>query len=134
MSPVATAFVAGSTGYVGREVVAALAARKDRAAGHVRPDSPALATWQARFAELGAEVDATPWDEDALVKSLETLAPSAVFALLGTTRARAKRDPEASYEKVDYGLTTMLLRATKRAAPRARFVYLSSYGVSEKPT
>jgi uncharacterized protein YbjT (DUF2867 family) len=61
------------------------------------------------------------------------LRPDFVFALLGTTRARAARDERATgraagYEAVDYGLTVMLLRAALAAGIRPRFVYLSSLG------
>jgi uncharacterized protein YbjT (DUF2867 family) len=136
-----TAFVAGATGYTGREVVRALRARGARVAAHVRPDSSSLEAWRARFGELGADVDATPWDEATMTTTLRALAPTHVFALLGTTRARAKgaakRGEDAAaetYEKVDYGLTMLLARATLAAGLRPRFVYLSSLGVPEGPT
>ena len=127
------AFVAGATGYVGREVVRVLAARGDRAVAHVRPDSSRLAGWRERFAAMGAEVDSTPWDEAAMTAALERLRPAAVFALLGTTRARARREAErgvdAGYEAVDYGLTALLLRAATASGVAPRFVYLSAAGV-----
>ena len=134
-----TAFVAGATGYTGREVVRALHARGVRAVAHVRPDSPRLEEWRARFAEQGAEVDATPWDEAAMIATLKRLRPDVVFALLGTTRARAKeaakRDEDASrqsYEAVDYGLSAILLHAAIEAGNKPRFVYLSAMGVSDE--
>ncbi len=115
------AFIAGATGYTGREVVRALRARGIRAVAHVRPDSAQLDTWRARFEAMGAEVDATPWDDAAMQATLAALRPSLVFALLGTTRARAKeaekRHEDAasqSYEAVDYGLSAILLRASVR--------------------
>ena len=130
------AFVAGATGYVGRELVRELAARGVRAVAHVRPDSARLGEWRERFAALGGEVDATPWEEDAMTATLERLRPGAVFAALGTTRARARseaaRGVDAGYEAVDYGLTALLLRAAVRASATGaapRFVYLSSAGV-----
>lgn len=129
------AFVAGATGYTGRAVVAELVARGARTVAHVRPDSPRLDEWRARFAEMGAEVDATPWERGAMAARLASLRPTLVFALLGTTRARARRaaraggDPAAeSYEAVDYGLTALLIDAAAPAAPR--FVYLSAAGAS----
>src|SRR5215208_1501420 len=70
LHPMTTAFVAGATGYTGREVVRQLVERGVRAVAHVRPDSPRLAEWRERFAELGAEVDATPWEEPAMRASL----------------------------------------------------------------
>ena len=132
------AFVAGATGLTGRSVVAELRAAGVRTVAHVRPDSSRLASWRERFEGLGAEVDTTPWDEAALTERLRELSPTLVFALLGTTRRRAKqaakagRDPAAEgYEVVDYGLTAMLRRACEACGSRPRFVYLSAMGVSE---
>jgi uncharacterized protein YbjT (DUF2867 family) len=132
------AFVAGATGLTGRWVVTELRTRGVPAIAHVRPDSSSLARWRERFEGEGAEVDTTPWDEAALTETLRARAPRIVFALLGTTRKRARvaaksgRDPKAeSYEAVDYGLTAMLRRAAEASGHRPRFVYLSSMGVRE---
>jgi nucleoside-diphosphate-sugar epimerase len=129
-----SAFVAGATGYTGRAVVAELRRRGWNVVAHVRPDSPRLAEWRERFEGLGARVDTTPWQQDALHETLGQVRPAAVFALLGTTRRRAARaersGEDASYEAVDLGLTMMLLRAAREAASDARFVYLSSLGAS----
>ncbi len=127
-----TFFVAGATGYVGRATVGAAAGTPGvRAVAHVRPDSSALETWRSRFALLGAEVDATPWDEDAMAASLARVRPAAVFVLLGTTRRRAAASGD-TYESVDYGLVALLFRAAVRAAADTgaspRFVYLSALG------
>jgi uncharacterized protein YbjT (DUF2867 family) len=134
----ASAFVAGATGYTGKEVVRALRARGIQTHAHVRPGSSALAKVEPLFRELGAVLDTTPWDETALTATLARIRPEAVFALLGTTRARtrdAARRGDASerlgYDAVDYGLTAMLLRAVRTAGLSPRFVYLSSAGVSE---
>ncbi len=135
MTP-ASAFVAGATGYVGRALVRLLADGGATVAAHVRPDSPQLAEWRARFGAMGATVDATPWDEDAMSATLAARRPAAVFALLGTTRKRARaaaaRGGTESYESVDYGLTALLLCAAQRAARETgatpRFVYLSAVG------
>jgi uncharacterized protein YbjT (DUF2867 family) len=125
-----TAFVAGATGYTGRALVRELRSRGIATVAHVRPDSPALAEWRGRFESVGAVVDVTPWNEDALPATMGRIAPGAVFALLGTTRARMRQSGgRDSYESVDYGLSAMLLRAVQRGAPGARFVYLSSAGV-----
>jgi uncharacterized protein YbjT (DUF2867 family) len=129
-----TAFVAGATGYTGREVVRQLAESGVRTIAHVRPDSPSLSEWRDRFVRMGALVDTTPWDQHALESSLYYHAPDIVYALLGTTKARAraasKAGGQADYEHVDYGLTMMLLNAVRRSAPSAKFVYLSSLGAS----
>ncbi len=132
------AFVAGATGYTGGAVVRALARRGASVRAHVRPDSPRLALWRERLAAPGVTVDETPWEEGALVTALGAFPPTHVFALLGTTRARAAAaaragDPAADYEAVDYGLTVLLLRAAAAAArggAAPRFVYLSSLGAT----
>ena len=131
-SPIA--FIAGATGYTGSHLVEILRERGWTVHAHVRPDSTALADWTARFEALGAVVDTTPWEEHALQADLAQIQPTHVFALLGTTRARAKRGSGAiadTYEAVDYGLSAMLRRCTEAAAPHARFVYLSSLGVRQ---
>ena len=126
------AFVAGATGYTGRAVVERLVADGFEAVAHVRPDSSRLASERERFATAGATVDTTPWDEAAMTETLRKLAPVAVFGLLGTTRAREKREGKepgaAGYEAVDYGLTALLLRAAKASGVRPRFIYLSAAG------
>lgn len=128
------ALVAGATGYTGRALVRALRERGAIVFAHVRPDSPRLAEWQARFGALGAEVDATSWEAAAMRATLARTQPTHVFALLGTTRRRMRAEGTAanSYEAVDYGLTSLLLEATRTAAPAARFVYLSAVGASER--
>jgi uncharacterized protein YbjT (DUF2867 family) len=134
MTTAGGAFVAGATGYTGRFLVAALRTQGVPAVAHVRSDSPRLAEWHAHFSSLGATVDATPWQAEPLQVSLARLQPRFVFALLGTTRKRTQREAargrDSSYQAVDYGLSRMLLHATQSACPAARFVYLSSLGVS----
>jgi uncharacterized protein YbjT (DUF2867 family) len=130
------AFVAGATGYTGREVVRALRARGADTLAHVRPDSARLAEWRARFVALGAEVDTTPWEAAPMAATLRQFRPDAVFALLGTTRARARRASgqgggDQGYEAVDFGLTMLLYRAAEASGARPRFVYLSAAGVRE---
>lgn len=133
-------FIAGATGYTGRAVVRCCATAGAETVAHVRPDSPRLEEWRRRFAEVGARVDATPWQPVALATTLAQLRPTHVFALLGTTRARARQAaradrPPADYEAVDYGLTRMLLDAVLTAEQavgiRPRFVYLSAVGARE---
>ena len=130
------AFVAGATGYTGREVVRALRGRGVVTVAHVRPDSSRLPAWRQRFEALGARVDTTPWDGEALTQALTLLRPDAVFALLGTTRARATRAAgqgrDEGYEAVDYGLTMLLYHAATLSGASPRFVYLSAAGVREQ--
>ncbi len=133
-----TAFVAGATGFTGREVVRLLLERGIPTVAHVRPDSPRLEEWTGRFSGIGAEVDATAWDEGAMRETLLRVRPSLVFSLLGTTRARmhaarrAGEDPASrSYEAVDCGLTALLIEAAKATGLSTRFVYLSATGVKE---
>jgi uncharacterized protein YbjT (DUF2867 family) len=125
-------FVAGATGYTGRAVVATLRAHGVPVLAHVRPDSASASTWRARLESLGAEVDHTPWEATALNARLAHRQPGAVFALLGTTRARAKREGITdAYATIDYGLSAMLLRAASAAGNSPRFIYLSATGARE---
>ena len=133
-------FIAGATGYTGREVVRCCATLGVRTVAHVRPDSSRLAQWRERFATMGATTDTTPWERAAMIATLTRLRPTHVFALLGTTRARARLTEKAggateSYETVDYGLTHLLLQAATEAARatgvRPRLVYLSAIGARE---
>lgn len=132
---ISLAFVAGATGFVGRQVVAQLAARGCKVVAHVRPDSAQLESWRARFTELGAQPDATAWQLPLLTERLRELAPSHLFLCLGTTARRAKADRLSGdpYETIDYGLTKLAVDAAKAAhaaAPEVtpRLVYLSSIG------
>lgn len=131
MTPPRRAFVAGATGYTGREVVRALVESGVQTYAHVRPDSSSLASWGERFGALGAEVDTTAWDEGAMSGRLLELAPTLLFALLGTTRHRMQAE-QASYDTVDYGLTALLIRAASILSPKPKFVYLSSLGVGPR--
>ena len=132
------AFVAGATGYTGREVVRVLLARGVRTVAHVRPDSARAEAWRQRFESEGAAVDVTPWVDADIARTLSALQPTHVFSLLGTTRARrresASRGTDESYEAIDYGLTAMLIRAAVASGSQPRFVYLSALGVREHVT
>ena len=131
------AFVAGATGYTGRAVVESLIAHGAEAYAHVRPDSAALPRWRNHFADIGATIDTTPWSESAMLATLTRLRPTHIFALLGTTKKRAKR-AEASgrasedYEAVDYGLTALLLRAAVDSGIAPHFTYLSAIGANAR--
>lgn len=129
------AFVAGATGYTGREVVPRLVSAGVRTVAHVRPGSADGARWEERFTKIGAEVDRSPWEEEGMAETLGRLRPALVFSLLGTTRSRARREGMSgaeAYERIDYGLTRLLLDAAIAAGSRPRFVYLSSLGVSPR--
>jgi uncharacterized protein YbjT (DUF2867 family) len=130
------AFVAGATGYTGREVVRELRAHGVPAVAHVRPENPRLAEWEARFQAHYAVMDTTPWELYALRETLLRWQPTHVFALLGTTRARLRAAHRAghadSYQTIDYGLSAQLLQALLLTGFQAKFSYLSSIGVSER--
>jgi uncharacterized protein YbjT (DUF2867 family) len=125
-----SAFVLGATGFVGREVVRQLCVRGTKTVAHVRPDSSKLADWRARFGELGAEVDATPWDAAALATRLRELAPEQLYILIGTTRSKAKAEGQQGdiYEAIDLGLTRLAVDAARASEGTPRIVYLSAIG------
>lgn len=128
------AWIAGATGYTGRAVVACLRAQGAEVHAHVRPDSPQLDHWRTQFTALGAVVETTPWRPDDLREALHRSSANQVYALLGTTKARARAAERAGaapadYAQVDVGLTCMLLAAAVAAGKRPRFVYLSAAGV-----
>lgn len=124
------AFVAGATGYVGREVVRELRKREIITVAHVRPDSSRLSEWKKRFTSLGAKVDTTSWDEKAMARRFSQIKPSHIFCLIGTIRSRMKKE-KVSYDSIDHGLTALLVKAVQRAKISPRFVYVSAAGVKE---
>ena len=133
------AFIAGATGYTGRALVTVLRAQGVQTTAHVRPDSKSLDTHRAAFEALGAEVDTSPWTQEAINEALTRLRPTLVFCLLGTTRHRVARERSEggqglTYEAVDYGMTMMVVRAAEALEPPPRVVYLSAAGVkASKP-
>jgi uncharacterized protein YbjT (DUF2867 family) len=84
---------------------------------------------------MGAEVDTAAWEAEAMTATLRRAAPDRVFALLGTTGKRARGDGMSrveAYQRIDVGLTLLLLDAVRAAGLRPRFVYLSSVGTSNR--
>jgi uncharacterized protein YbjT (DUF2867 family) len=126
------AFVFGATGFVGREVVRQLCVRGATAIAHVRPDSKSLDTWRARFTEMGASVDTTPWNAALLAARFKETKPAQLYICIGTTRKAAKRDQLEGniYEQVDYGLTKVAVDAARASETQPRIVYLSSVGAN----
>jgi len=125
-----SAFVAGATGYTGREVVRQLRERGVRTVAHVRPGTAAT-RWVDAFRAWGAEVAEVPWEPDALRGAIARAEADFVFSLVGTTRARARREAlqaEDIYDAVDFRLHAMLVDAAASARLGARLVYLSSLG------
>tara|TARA_R110002096_G_scaffold361075_1_gene554067 strand:- start:6845 stop:7558 length:714 start_codon:yes stop_codon:yes gene_type:complete len=124
------AFVAGSTGYVGQALVRALCEQGVTTIAHIRPGSSKLARLGPVLEGIGATVDTTPWDVDALTKTLKRFNTSHVFCLIGTTRKQASAEGIEGdiYERIDLGLTSMLVDAAAKQARPPRFVYLSSIG------
>lgn len=128
------AFVAGATGYTGKELIGQLRRAGLDVVAHIRPSSPSFERSKTEFEALGARVCAVEWDQEAFFKAFADLQPSHVFALLGTTKKKGKeekaRGERATYETVDYELTAMLMRAALSSGTCQRFIYLSSLGVS----
>lgn len=130
------AWVAGATGFTGREVVRNLVERGVEVIAHVRPDSSRLEEWTKLFGEMGVRVDSTAWDPEALRESVGRVQPDLVYCLIGTTkkRMRANSRGKENYETIDYGLTAMLVEAASATATGAKqpvFVYLSASGTKE---
>ncbi len=128
------AFVAGATGYTGREVVHQLCERNDEVTAHVRPGSPSAARWASQFREWGAQVLEVPWELAPLTGALAERRPDLVFSCIGVTRASARRDQVADgdiYQQVDVRLNGLLVEAVRAAGLAPRFVYLSSIGAKE---
>ncbi len=125
-----TAFVLGSTGFVGREVVRQLCVRGAKTIAHVRPDSSKLEDWRKSFGALGAELDTSKWDAGELAAALRAKRPDQLYILIGTTRSKAKSDQVAGdiYEQVDLGLTQLAVDAARASEIKPRLVYLSSIG------
>lgn len=126
--------MAGASGYVDGHVAAELLRRDVPTIAHVRPGSPDLERASARLAGLGATLDSTPWEAGAMEATFAHRPPTHVFALVGTTRARMRRDPtgEESYESVDLFTTELLIGAARRLPRAPRFLYLSSIGTSAR--
>ncbi len=127
-----TAFVLGATGFVGHEVVRQLCVRGTKVIAHVRPDSKKVGEWKQRFGELGADVDATPWDAAALAARWRELRPAQIYICIGTTRSKARADAVQGniYEQVDYGLTKLAVDAARASETQPRIVYLSAIGAN----
>jgi uncharacterized protein YbjT (DUF2867 family) len=125
-----TAYVLGATGFVGREVVRQLCVRATTVVAHIRPDSKSLAEWRGKLEALGATVDTTPWDAAQMAQTIDRIAATQVFILIGTTRGKAKSDAIDGdiYEKVDYGLTKIAVEAAQQSKAKPRIVYLSGIG------
>ena len=124
------AFVAGATGFVGRQVVGELRARGVTTIAHVRPTSKRLDAWRETFAGMGAEVDTSPWEAAALAEAMRARGVTHVFVAIGTTRKQAKADGITGdpYEQIDHALTRMLCEAAAASGAAPRIVYLSSVG------
>lgn len=128
------AFVAGATGYTGREVVRQLCERGMTVAAHLRPGSPSAERWGREFSAWGAEVVEAPWQAADMTAALAARRPELVFSCLGVTRSSARRDQLGDvdiYQEVDVRLTALLVEAVRAAGIAPRFVYLSSIGARE---
>lgn len=128
----AVALVAGSTGYVGQAVVGALCERGITTIAHIRPGSSKLDRLSPALQRLGASVDTSAWDVDALTKTISRNRVTHVFLLIGTTRKQASAEGIEGdiFEHIDLRLTSMLIEAAAQQATPPRFVYLSSIGAN----
>jgi len=117
--------ITGATGFVGSQLVEALAARGVPIRALVRRPDRAR-----RLAELGAEqVPGDLGDEAALARAVE--GTSVVFHLAAATRARSARE----YEEANAAGTRRLMEAVRAARrPPRRVVYLSSLAAAGPST
>src|SRR5512142_302585 len=114
------ALVTGATGFVGSHVVEALAARGDTVTVLARSEARA-----APLAPLGVAV-ALGSLEDPAALAAAARGQDVVFHLAGLTAAATPAD----YQRVNAEGTRRLLEAAAAAAaPRARFVYVSTQAV-----
>ena len=72
-----------------------------------------------------------------MTERLQAARPTHVFALLGTTAKRTRKEQQegmaiTGYDGVDYGLSVQLLQAAQTLSTPPRFIYLSSIGVDNK--
>ena len=133
------AFVAGATGLTGRALVEELAGRGIETIAHVRQDQGQLDEWLEWFRTQGSQVDVTAWEQIDISSTLARLKPSLVFCLLGSNPTRMRRtgahkfNPFVDgYDAVDYGYSTMLMRASSSCGSNPRFVLVSAQGASEQ--
>lgn len=125
-----SAYITGATGYTGRAVVQKLRERNVDTIAHIRPASSGREEYTARFRDMGAGVDVTPWELEAMAETMDNVDPDLVFFLVGTTRARARTSNEdESYEAVDYGLLSLLVDACTSVPSPPKLLYLSAMGV-----
>ena len=126
-----TAFVTGATGYTGRSVVALLRRRGVTTLAHMRPESTRATAHVRDFEALGARIISCPWNAAELDAVMDAERPQVVFCLIGTTRARARKDNVKGdiYDTIDYGLSSMLLHAAAMCQSQPKFIYLSCMGI-----
>ena len=123
-------WVAGATGYTGRNLVAHLRGLDLPTWAHVRPDSSSRREATDAFMAQGAKVSHVPWEVAQMAEAIARAKPAYVFSLIGTTKARMRQEQGSSYDTVDLGLTTCLLEAIAMAGLSPVFVLLSSQGTS----
>jgi nucleoside-diphosphate-sugar epimerase len=132
------ALVFGATGYTGNALVPLFAQHPaSEVWAHIRTGSPSRARVEPAFSKAGAHIEECAFDEAEIAALVAKVKPTVVFGLLGITRSGAAREEKRTghrpdYEQVDYGYTHMVLEACREHAPKARFVYLSSTGISDK--
>jgi len=125
--------VVGATGYVGQELVRQSCQEGLKTYAHVR-ESERAERHCLRLSEFGAQPIVSTWEKEAISKVLRDLRPTVIFSLLGTTKSSAKSEEIEGdiYDRIDYGLTSILIGESSVLPEKPRVVYLSSIGASQR--
>jgi uncharacterized protein YbjT (DUF2867 family) len=131
-----TILVIGASGYTGTAFVPQAARAGHQVHAHFRTGSPSLQRSAEAFRSVGAHIHECAFTTDELNALVRSVKPDIVCGFLGITRAGAAREEKRTgkrpnYQEVDFGYTNMALQACRAHAPAARFLYLSSTGISD---
>ena len=120
--------VTGASGFIGRELCAALAAKGHRVRGAVREDDPGAVPEGVDPVAVGDMGPQTSWS--AALRSVQTVVHLAARAHV---LRESEPDPLAAFRRVNTAGTETLARAAARSGAK-RLVFVSSIGVNGNVT